>query len=231
LFKTKLSFFLKRNSFIFASNKNKFMSLRKYLTSRVFFVQVLSAAAIIAVLGYLFMHWLTFTTDHGHEIAVPNLTKLTEEQVEAKLDDLDLDYVLLDSVDYRSEFPKYSVVEQDPLPGTMVKVGRKIYIKINASGFSSVKIPDLIEKTYREAVPTLKALGLEEGTITYIPNLGKDMVLEMRYKGRNLKVGDRVLKASKIDLVLGDGKASYVDESQATDSLAAPTTETPKDEQ
>jgi succinyl-CoA synthetase beta subunit len=49
----------------------------------------------------------------------------------------------------------------------------------------------------------LKALGLEEGTITYVPNLGKDMVLEMRFKGRNLKVGDRVLKSSKIDLVLG----------------------------
>jgi len=207
------------------------MSLRKYLTSRVFFIQILIAIGIVVVLVYLFMHWLTFTTDHGHEITVPNLTKLTEEQVEAKLDELDLDYVLLDSVDYRSGFPKYSVVEQDPLPGTKVKEGRKIYIKINASGFSSVKIPDLIEKTYREAVPTLKALGLEEGTITYIPNLGKDMVLEMRYKGRNLKVGDRVLKASKIDLVLGDGKATYVDESQANDSVAAPATETPQDEQ
>jgi hypothetical protein len=45
-----------------------------------------------------------------------------------------------------------------------------------------VKVPDLIEKTYRE-VPTLKNIRLEEGTITYIPNLGKDMV-EMRfYKG------------------------------------------------
>jgi hypothetical protein len=28
------------------------------------------------------MHWLTFTTDHGNEIMVPNLSKLTEEQVE-----------------------------------------------------------------------------------------------------------------------------------------------------
>ncbi len=207
------------------------MSLRNYLTSRVFFLQVLMAAAIIAVLGYLFMHWLTFTTDHGHEIEVPNLSKLTEEQVEEKLDDLDLDYVLLDSVDYKSGFPKYSVVEQDPLPGTKVKVGRKIYIKINSSGFSYVRIPDLIEKTYRQAVPTLKALGLEQGTITYIPNLGKDMVLEMRYKGRNLKVGDRVLKASKIDLVLGDGKATYEDEGQGLDTTAAPTTETPANEQ
>jgi len=188
------------------------MSLRKYLTSRAFFGQLVAAFIILAVLSYLFIHWLTFTTDHGHEIIVPNLAKLTEQQVEDKLDELDLDYVLLDSVDYNSDYPKFSVVEQDPLPGAKVKVGRKVYIKINASGFSSVRIPDLIDKTYREALPTLKALGLEEGTITYIPNLGKDMVLEMRFKGRNLKVGDRVLKASKIDLVLGDGKESYVEE-------------------
>ena len=168
------------------------------------------------------MHWLTFTTDHGHEIAVPNLSKLTEEQVEAKLDELDLDYVLLDTVDYRSDFPQFTVVEQDPAPGTKVKVGRKIYIKINTSGYSSVRVPDLVNKTYREAVPTLNALGLEEGTITYVPNLGKDMVLEMRFKGRNLKVGDRVLKSSKIDLVLGDGKMSYQEEENAMDTVAKP---------
>ena len=204
------------------------MSLGKYLVSRVFFIQVAVALTIIVVLTYLFMHWLTFTTNHGHEITVPNLAKLTEEQVENKLGELDLDYVLLDSVDYNSDFPKFSVVEQDPLPGAKVKEGRKVYIKINASGFSSVKIPDLIDKTYREAVPTLKALGLEEGTITYIPNLGKDMVLEMRFRGRNLKVGDRVLKASKIDLVLGDGKESYVEE---VDSTATPIEEMPANEQ
>jgi len=138
------------------------MSLGKYLTSRAFFIQFGIALAIIAVLAYLFMHWLTFTTDHGNEITVPNLSKLSEEQVEEKLDELDLDYVLLDSVDYNSDYPKFSVVEQDPLPGAKVKVGRKVYIKINASGFSSVRIPDLIEKTYREAVPTLKALGLKK---------------------------------------------------------------------
>jgi beta-lactam-binding protein with PASTA domain len=221
---------LKRNSFIFGASKNKFMSIRKYLTSRVFGVQVLIAIAIVAALAYLFMHWLTFTTDHGHEISVPDLRKLTEEQVQTKLDELDLDYELLDSVDYRSDFPQFSVVEQDPSPGTKVKVGRKIYIKVNTSGFSSVRIPDLIEKTYREAVPTLRALGLDEGTVTYVPNLGKDMVLEMRFKGRNLKVGDRVLKSSKIDLVLGDGKMSYQEEENAADTLTVPIEEIPVNE-
>jgi len=205
------------------------MSLRRYLTSRVFFGQAFLALVILAILSYFFIHWLTFTTDHGHEITVPNLSKLTEEQVEEKLDELNLDYVLLDSVDYNSDFPKYSVVEQDPLPGAKVKEGRKVYIKINASGFSSVRIPDLIQKTYREAIPTLKALGLEEGTVTYIPNIGKDMVLEMRCKGRNLNVGDHVLKASKIDLVLGDGKESYVEEE--IDSLATDSNQLPAHEQ
>jgi len=202
------------------------MSLQEYLKSRVFMVQMLIAIGIIAVLAYLFMHWLTFTTDHGNEITVPDLRKLSEQQVEEKLDDLNLEYVLLDSVDFKKDFPKHSVVEQDPIAGSKVKEGRKIYIKINSSGFTTVKIPNLIEKTYRQAVPTLKALGLEEGTITYKPYLGKDMVLEMRWNGKKLNPGDKVFKSSKIDLVLGDGKVGFDD--TELDTIPA-TEETPVD--
>ena len=200
------------------------MSLKDYLKSKVFVVQVFVALIIIFVLGYLFMHWLTFTTDHGNEITVPNLSKMSEEQVEEKLDDLDLDYVLLDSVDFNPAFPKHTVVEQDPLPGAKVKVNRKIYIKINSSGFTMVRIPNLIEKTYRQAVPTLKSLGLEPGQITYKPYLGKDMVMEMHCNGKKLNPGDKIFKSSKIDLVLGDGNEGFV---EPADSLS---TETPPNE-
>ncbi len=200
------------------------MSLKDYLKSRVFVVQVFVALIIIFVLGYLFMHWLTFTTDHGNEITVPNLSKMTEEQVEETVDDLDLDYVLLDSVDFNPAYPKHTVVEQDPLPGAKVKVNRKIYIKINSSGFTMVRIPNLIEKTYRQAVPTLKSLGLEPGQITYKPYLGKDMVMEMHCNGKKLNPGDKIFKSFKIDLVLGDGNEGYV---EPADSLS---TETPPNE-
>lgn len=197
------------------------MSLRNYVTSRVFALQLLAAILIIFVLGFLFMHWLTFTTNHGDEITVPDLRKLSEVQVEEKLDALDLDYVLLDSVDYVKDYPKHSVVTQDPVPGSKVKEDRKIYIKINSSGYTMVRMPDLIEKTYRQAAPTLKALGLEEGKITYKPYLGKDMVLEMQLNGKKLKPGDKVWKSSKIDLVLGDGKVGF--EETETDSTNTPT--------
>lgn len=202
------------------------MSLRAFLTSRVFFIQLLIAIAIIVLLVYLMIHWLTFTTDHGKEITVPDLTKFSEQQVEEKLGAINLEYVLLDSVDYKKDFPKHSVVEQDPVAGSKVKEDRKIYIKINSSGFTTVRIPNLIEKTYRQAVPTLKALGLEEGKITYKPYLGRDMVLEMHFNGKKLNPGDKVFKSSKIDLVLGDGKVGFDD--AELDSI--PATEAPNEQ-
>jgi beta-lactam-binding protein with PASTA domain len=208
-----------------------FMSLRNYLTSKVFFMQMLIAISIVLLLGYLFFHWLTYVTDHNEEIMVPNLKNLSELEVEEKLDDLNLEYVLLDSVDFDKRFKKHCVVEQDPIAGAKVKEGRKIYIKINSSGFKTVQIPNLIEKTYRQAVPTLKSIGLEEGKITYKPYLGKDMVLEMYLNGKKLKPGDKVFKSSKIDLVLGDGNVGF-DDTELVDSLSTPAIEeTPVDGQ
>jgi|SRR6218665_710859 len=193
------------------------MSLRNYLTSRVFFLQILAAMAVMAVIAYLFFHWITFTTHHGQEITVPDLSKLSAEQAEEKLAAIDLDYIILDTVDFRPDFPKLTIVEQEPKAGSKVKEGRKIYLKINASTYTMVAVPDLVEKTYRQAVPTLEAVGLQEGTITYKPYLGKDMVLEMRMNGKKLKAGEKVLKSSKIDLVLGDGKVTYEETIDSTD--------------
>ncbi len=193
------------------------MSLRNFLTSKVFFKQILIAIVIFALLIFLLLKWIGFFTNHGEEIKVPNLSKLTEEQVEEKLSDLNLDYVLLDTTDYDPDFPKYSVVKQDPLPGFKVKEGRKIYINLNSGSFKAVKIPNLIEQTLREALPALKSLGLQTGEITYRPYIGKDMVIELSQNGRILKPGDKVLQSSKIDIVVGDGNQELqIEESDST---------------
>ena len=188
------------------------MSLRKYLTSPIFFGQILIAIVIVVGIGFFFINWLSYATNHGDVRVVPNLSKMTEDQVEDKLSDLDLEAVMLDTVDYNPAYPKASVVEQDPLPGSEVKEGRKVYLKLNANGYSYIKLPNLIQQTYRQAVPTLKALGLNEGAISYLPNIGKDMVLEMKLNGKPITAGEKVMKSSKIDLVLGDGKIGFEEE-------------------
>ena len=190
------------------------MSLRKFLFSFSFIKQAFFAVLIGVGTLFLFMGWIGFTTNHGEEIVVPNLSKLTLEQAENKLDELDLDYELLDTVDYDENFPKLSVVKQDPYPGAKVKRNRVIYLKINSSSYAKVRVPDLIQKTYRQAVPTLAALGLEVGDTTYVPNLAKDMVLEMKMNDQPIKAGQQVLKMTKIDLVLGDGKVGFEEDEE-----------------
>lgn len=201
------------------------MSWKQFLLSFTFFKQVAIAFLIVVACLFLFMYWIGFTTNHGQEITVPNLSKLTLEQAEEKLDELDLDYELLDTVDYNAAFPELTIVQQDPRAGAKVKENRVIYVKINASGYAKVRLPDLVQKTYRQAVPTLKALGLEVGDTSYIPNLAKDMVLEMKIKGSPVRAGQQVTKTTKIDLVLGDGKVGFdeeeLEDTPQTDSTAA----------
>jgi len=185
------------------------MTVKNFLISKVFFKQVVIALVIMVIIIFGILQWLSYTTNHGQEIPVPNLTKMNVEKAGEVLEDLDLDYMILDTVDYRPNFPPYSIVQQDPLPNVTVKENRKIYIKVNSKGYATVAIPDLVQKTYRASLPILKSLGLEEGKKTYVPYLAKDIVLEMKQNGKILKKGDKVLKASKIDLVLGDGKVGY----------------------
>lgn len=196
------------------------MSLKNFLTSKVFFKQVIIALIIVIVAIFAVLYWLDFATNHGEEIPVPDLRKTTVEKAEQKLEDLDLEAVVLDTVDFNPQFPPYTITEQDPLANVTVKKDRKIYVKVNAGGYSSIIVPDLVQKSYRQAVPMLKSAGLAEGTKTYVPYLAKDVVLEMKQNGKTLKKGDKVLKASKIDLVLGDGKESYQDpEATANDTI------------
>lgn len=197
------------------------MSVKNFLKSPVFFKQVAIALGIIIVIIFLLLHWLDFFTNHGEEVPVPDLKKITVETAQEKLDELDLEAVVLDTVDFDPGFPPYTITEQDPLPKVGVKHNRKIYVKVNAGGYGAVKLPDLIQKSYRQAVPMLKTAGLEEGQKIYKPYMAKDVVLEMQVNGKTVKPGAKVIKASKVDLILGDGKESYTDtESTDVDTTA-----------
>lgn len=188
------------------------MSLKNFLTGKVFLKQILIALLIIVIAVFAILKWLDSTTNHGQEIPVPDLVKMSVEKAGQTLGAANLEFVILDTVEYKSEYPAYTVVQQDPLPKVTVKENRKVYVKINAGGYNDIIVPDLVQKTYRQAQPTIQAIGLIEGKITYKPYLAKDVVLEMWQDGKKLKAGDKVQKASKLDLVLGDGKVGYDEE-------------------
>jgi beta-lactam-binding protein with PASTA domain len=182
------------------------MSIIKFLTSKIFFKQILLAIVALVVLCFIVLQWLKMTTNHGDFETVPDLKGKSINVAQVELEDNNLVMQIQDSANYNPDYPKFSVIEQDPSAGAKVKEDRKIYITLNPSGYRKIRIPDgLIDKTFRQVKPTLEALGFKVGTISYVDNIGKDMVLKLSHKGTTINSGDKLPKTSEIDLVLGNG--------------------------
>lgn len=183
-----------------------FKGLFKFIYSKMFLIQVIIAVALTVILGFIALQWLDSTTNHDQRIVVPSLSKKSKDEAIAILKEKNLRLkVREDSANYNANYPRFSVVEQNPAPGLMVKENRKIYVTLNPSGYRKMEVPDVINQTRRQAEPLLVASGFKIGTVTFKPNMS-DQVLELRYKGRNLKPGTMLRKTSTIDLIVGDGK-------------------------
>ena len=182
------------------------MSFFRFLKSKSFFIQI--AIALVGVILFIFLlkWWLGFTTNHDQKIQVPDLNKMSLTDVESKLKELDLDFIVIDSASYNPNYPKQSVIEQFPEAGDFVKEKRKIYLTLNPSKYRDITIPDLNGRTKRQAMTQLQSIGFKIGEFSYVPDIGKDVVRGLKYKGRKLKPGEKLPKNSVIDMVLGDGK-------------------------
>jgi beta-lactam-binding protein with PASTA domain len=181
------------------------MSIIRFLVSKTFFKQIALAVVALIIICFLALKWLKVSTNHGNFETVPDLTGKSMDVAKIELDQNKLVLQIQDSANYNPNYPKFSVIEQDPVSGEKVKENRKIYVTLNPSGYRKILVPDLKERTLRQAKPTLEALGFEVGKLSYQDNIGKDMVLKMLFEGKAIAPGDMLPKTSKIDLVLGNG--------------------------
>lgn len=183
---------------------NFFKGLFKFISSKIFLIQLVIAIALTVIIGFIVLQWLDGTTNHDQRIAVPNLAKMSIDEAKEVLANKDLRLkVREDSANFNPDYPRYSVIDQDPKGGSTVKENRKIYVTLNPSGYQKIEVPDVIHQTRRQAEPMLVASGFKIGTVTYKPDMS-DQVLELRYKGKGIKPGIMLEKTSTIDLVVGD---------------------------
>lgn len=181
------------------------MNLFKNSNKHFWLKQIGLAFVFLGVFVFLLLLFLDVWTRHGKQIAVPNLQGKTLDEVQKILDENSLRFEVLDSAVFNPKKPIFSVIEQAPAPGEMVKQNRKIYLTINPSNYQKVSVPKIIQITRRNAEAILKAIGLQVGNVTYVDNIGKDMVLKITHKGKIINPGDLLLKTSVIDLECGNG--------------------------
>lgn len=182
------------------------MNFLRFLFSKTLLVQLILAFLVGLLFVYSMLSFLKYITLHNEYQKVPDLKGISLINLAQITADKNLRYEIIDSSKFTPNLPPLSVIEHKPSPGQMVKKNRMIYITLNPSAYRKISVPDVVQITRRNAEVTLFSVGFSIGEISYIDNIGKDMVLEMRYRGEPLEAGTLLQKTAAIDLVLGNGK-------------------------
>ena len=182
----------------------------KYLATPEFRKQLIIAIVSVLVLVIVLFVSLRYYTRHGEGKPVPNLKGLSIENAVQLLESEGFRYQV-DSV-FIMDKKAGLVLEQDPDPNTNVKDDRMIYLTIVSSQTPDVNFPDIENKTLVEAQAMLSNYGLKIGDTTYQADIARDAILGFSFAGQAIRIGQKIPKGSRIDLILGDGfGASEVD--------------------
>ncbi len=175
----------------------------QFLKSKDFIKHLSIAILIIACVLFLVFKWLNIYTRHGETVSIPDLKGLDITEAMEVLEEQGFRYVV-DSI-YTDKADAGTVYEQEPEANALVKENRTIYLTIVSSDAPSVKLPDLIDVSLREAKAILESYGIQVGQLIYKPDLAQNAVLAVEHKGKTLNKGDLLKKGDVVNLVLGDG--------------------------
>ena len=171
-------------------------------------INILLAIVVVVIILVSLIAYLKSYTQHGVEVEVSNVRGLAKEDAEAVLDQQGLRLVVIDST-YSEKVPFGTIVEQDPMPDSHAKLGRAVYVTVNASGKRQIPMPNLQDMSYRQAETTLRGLGLLVDTIyDYEPSAFRDLILDVKAHGQSVQPGEKIAVGTKVRLVVGFGRGT-----------------------
>lgn len=148
---------------------------------------LLGGGAYVLVDGVLMPSY----TRHGVSVEVPDVESQPYQEAKERVEGRDL-RVKREVGRYNPNVPRETVVDQNPLPNSAVKPGRRVYLTVNAGEAPVVSIPDLNGISIREAKNRISSLGLKAGTIEpdSLPSPYPNTITRQRPKpGDSLKTG------------------------------------------
>lgn len=178
--------------------------MAKVLNNKPWWVHLLLALALIALILFLFSISLNWITKHGESSTVPAVTGKNVKDAETILEKKGFEVVIQDSVYYDS-LPGGMILKQIPEADEVIKVNRTVYVTINRYVAPDIDMPNLNGYSFRNAEMVLKNSGLRVGDTSFRADFAKNTVLEMSFRGNTIAPGTKIKMGSTIDLVLGSG--------------------------
>ena len=182
--------------------RDKGQSWGTYMCTGEFWQQIALMILIVIILTVASLFSLKFFTHHGQQIRVPDMSGYTLNELRSLEDRYAFRFVIRDSVFDLSQRPG-AVVSHTPKPGDIVKRRRTFYVVTASYERPSVKMPNLIDLSHRQALSLLETYGLQAGGVTYVPSVAGGAVLGQYYAGEAIEAGMPVPQGARVDLTIG----------------------------
>ena len=181
-----------------------------FKTNKYFWLNLIAMMAVVILLLFGVLKWLDVYTRHGEAVVVPDVKGMTVGEAEMLLRNHGLVCVVSDS-NYVKNKPAGSILELNPSAGQKVKEGRTIYLTINTFDVPLRLVPDVADNSsVRQAQAKILAAGFKLSENELISG-EKDWVYGVKYKGRQLNMGDKVPVGATLTLLVGDGETQVQD--------------------
>ena len=185
--------------------KTVLQKIKNFVLTKHFIKHVGLVILFYLVLVFATVLYLDLATNHGEKIAVPNFVGMNGEEAKKKIEELDLQYQILDSI-YNPKMPEGTVLEQlvEPtgLSNVHVKSGRIIGLRLTKRT-QMVEMPSLVHKQLQFAESILEQRGLRFSIQYRATSEANGSVLDQLFRGRRIKEGDRIPIGAVVTLIVG----------------------------
>jgi beta-lactam-binding protein with PASTA domain len=183
--------------------------LRSFIWSKHFLKHLGLVFLTYLIIVSVTVFYLDSYTNHGQQIKVPNFIGRNVNSVKAEIEELDLQYEILDSI-YDPSKAAGTIIDQDPDPTMFsmvhVKEGRIIRFRVSKKS-RLVEMPSLVDKSQRFAESILENRGLKVRIQFRPTNEANGAVLEQLFKGKTILEGKKIPIGSTITLIVGKNDA------------------------
>ena len=138
-----------------AKNDNGLNKEKSFFKNKYFYFHLIFGSIVSLLLFSILILFMNSYTLNGEEFELKDFKSLTIEESSIELEQLGLEYQVSDSV-FTDSVPKGAIFTQNPIPGTFVKEGRLIYFTVNHNSSQKFEIPDVYNKSEREATNQLR---------------------------------------------------------------------------
>ena len=168
--------------------------------TRIFIVVALYLLTLFLVLMVIDRFILPSMTSGQATIRVPNVIGEPEDKARKQIQSRNLTFEI-DKRLYSDKIPEGSIISQVPLPRSLVKEKRFVYVTVS-KGRELVKVPYITGQSSRNAKLNLMKLGLEIGKIDYEFSdvVGKDTIIR-----QSISAGKNVPFGSQVNIIISKG--------------------------